>query len=135
LDLKSARAGRTISIDDRDRVALIVANAAALGTPKLRVVEAAAPASLAELPQPDAVFIGGGATTEGLFESCWQALPKGGRLVANVVTVEGEQALLSWRDEVGGDLVRIAVSRSDAVGPFTGWRPLMPVTQFQAIKP
>ena len=117
-----------------DRLALIVANAAALGTPKLKVVEGAAPAALADLAPPDAVFIGGGATTEGLFSTCWQALPAGGRLVANAVTVEGEQALVSWRERVGGDLVRIAISRSDAVGPFTGWRPLMPVTQFQVTK-
>ena len=36
----------------------------------------------------------------------------GGRLVANAITVEGESALYHWREETGGALVRIAVSRA-----------------------
>ena len=59
----------------------------------------------------------------------------GGRLVANVVTLEGEIALADFRERHGGDLVRIAVSRAEPVGPFTGWKPLMAVTQLAAVKP
>ena len=77
-----------------DRVELIRQNAARLGVPKLAVVAGEAPAALQGLAPPDAVFIGGGAGTEGLFEACWRALVPGGRLVANAVTLEGEQALL-----------------------------------------
>jgi precorrin-6Y C5,15-methyltransferase (decarboxylating) len=50
-------------------------------------------------------------------------------LVANAVTLEGEQALVSWREQVGGTLTRIAVSRAEPIGGRTGWRPLMAVTQ------
>ncbi len=117
-----------------DRVAMIAANAAALGTPRLEIVSGEAPAALAGLAPPDAIFIGGGATAEGLFEACWSALQPGGRLVANAVTLEGEQALVAWRGQVGGDLARIAVSRAEPVGPFTGWRTFMPVTQYRAQK-
>ena len=117
------------------RAALIVANAEALGTPRLELVEGEAPAALEGLAPPDAVFIGGGLSGEGLFRRCWEALPSGGRLIANAVTLEGEQALAAWRAEVGGDLTRIAVSRAEPVGGLHGWRPLMPVTQFAAGKP
>ena len=80
------------------------------------------------------MFIGGGLTAPGLFETCWQALPPGGRLVANAVTLEGEQALISAYAQLGGSLTRIAISRAEPIGPFSGWRPLMPVTQLALLK-
>jgi precorrin-6Y C5,15-methyltransferase (decarboxylating) len=119
---------------DPSRVELIGQNAARLGVPKLAIVAGEAPAALQGLAPPDAVFIGGGAGTEGLFEACWQALTPGGRLVANAVTLEGEQALLSWRGATGGNLSRLEISRADAVGEFSGWKPLRPVTQLSAFK-
>jgi precorrin-6Y C5,15-methyltransferase (decarboxylating) len=36
---------------------------------------------------------------------------------------------------LGGELIRIAVSRLEPVGPYHGWRPLMPVTQWICRKP
>jgi len=133
--MRAAPRAEAVAIErKKERVAMIAANASALGTPKLEIVTGEAPAALEGLAPPDAVFVGGGATTEGLFEACWSALQPGGRLVANAVTLEGEQALVAWRRRIGGNLVRIAVSRAEPVGPFTGWRPLMPVTQFQAQK-
>jgi precorrin-6B C5,15-methyltransferase / cobalt-precorrin-6B C5,C15-methyltransferase len=91
-------------------------------------VNGRAPEMLAELPAPDAVFIGGGLTTPGLVDACWAALPVGGRLVANAVTVESEAVLAAWFARVGGELVRIGVQRAEPVGGFTGWKPAMPVT-------
>jgi precorrin-6Y C5,15-methyltransferase (decarboxylating) len=107
----------------------------ALGTPALKIVGGEAPAALAGLPAPDAVFIGGGLSMTGLAEACWEALKPGGRLVANAVTVEGEAALFAARARWGGDLTRIAISRADVIGPHLGWRPLMPVTQYAVAKP
>ncbi len=120
---------------DPDRVRTIADNATALGAPRLDVVAGEAPAALDGLAAPDAVFVGGGAATAGLIEACWRALPAGGRLVANAITVEGEAALYHWREETGGALVRIAVSRAEPVGGFMGWRALAPVTQLAAVKP
>jgi precorrin-6Y C5,15-methyltransferase (decarboxylating) len=113
---------------------MILENATTLGVPQLALVEGNAPEALADLPAPDAVFIGGGLTTPGLVERCWSALNPHGRLVANAVTVEGEARLIALRGDLGGDLTRIAVSRAEPVGPFSGWRPLMPVTQLVAVK-
>jgi precorrin-6Y C5,15-methyltransferase (decarboxylating) len=117
-----------------DRVARIERNAACLGVPGLRVVEGRAPEALAGLPAPHAVFVGGGATTASLLETCWAALPVGGRLVANAVTIESEAVLAGWFARVGGELVRMGVQRAQPVGSFTGWKPAMPVTIFSVVR-
>ena len=117
------------------RVSLIADNAAALGVPNLEIVEGEAPAALDDLETPDAVFIGGGLSNPDNLSACWRALKPGGRLVANAVTLEGEQELLRRRGELGGEMIRVAVSRAEPVGPYTAWRPLMPVSQLQAVKP
>lgn len=124
---------RAIAIDS-SRTHYIADNAATLGTPNLNIIEGTAPAALKDLPQPDAIFIGGGVTCEGVLESCWTALRSGGRLVANVVTIEGEQKLFEWHQQVGGSLTRIAIGRAEAIGKFLGWKPLVPVTQWIAMK-
>jgi len=126
---------RAVAIEPRpERLALIAENAQALGTPKLGVVAGRAPAALDGLEAPDAIFIGGGIDGEGVFAACWEALNPGGRLVANVVTVEGEARLAHLHRDLGGDLVRLAVARVEPVGPFRGWRPLMTVTQWRLQK-
>ena len=102
--------------------------------PALHVVVGAAPDALAGLKAPDAVFIGGGATNDGVFEACWQALGVGGRLVVNAVTVESESLVAQWHSRHGGELIRIAISRAAPVGGFTAWRPAMPITQWTVVK-
>jgi precorrin-6B C5,15-methyltransferase / cobalt-precorrin-6B C5,C15-methyltransferase len=101
----------------------------------VQIVAGSAPAALDGLPTPDAIFIGGGISDAKLVERCWAALGTGGRLVANVVTVEGEARLAECRERLGGSLTRIAVSRAEPIGPYLGWRPLMPVTQWSVAKP
>lgn len=129
------RAARAIAIErDAGRCAAIADNAAALGVPELEVVHGAAPEALEGLPSPDTVFVGGGVTRPGLLEACWRALVQGGRLVANAVSLEGLSRLAAFRDETGGELTRLAVSRAEAVGGFTGFRPLLEVVQYQGVK-
>jgi precorrin-6Y C5,15-methyltransferase (decarboxylating) len=127
---------RAVAVESRpDRAHRIAENAARLGVPDLRVVEGRAPEALEGLPVPDAVFVGGGATTPRLLETCWEALPSGGRLVVNAVTVESEAVLAGWFTRVGGDLVRLGVQRAEPVGSFTGWKAAMPVTIWSVTKP
>ena len=127
---------RAIAIEaNAERAARIRRNAAACGVPGLTVVEGAAPEALSGLPRPDAIFIGGGGTDPGVLEAAIGALPSGGRLVANAVTLEMEALLLARRASLGGELVRIAISREAPVGSMTAWRPAMPVTQWAWTKP
>lgn len=127
---------RAVTVErDPARAARITANAERLGVPALRVVTGAAPGALAGLPTPDAVFVGGGLTAPGLLDACWDALPAGGRLVANTVTLESEALLADRYRRHGGELVRLAVAHAVPVGGFTGWRQAMPVTQWAVRKP
>ncbi|MEB8344127.1 precorrin-6y C5,15-methyltransferase (decarboxylating) subunit CbiE [Streptomyces endophyticus] len=119
---------------DAERAARIERNAARLGVPGLTVVTGPAPEALAELPAPDAVFIGGGLTASGLLDACWAALAPGGRLVANTVTLESEALLATWYRSHGGELVKLSVAHAVPVGGFTGWRQAMPVTQWSVTK-
>lgn len=125
-----------IGIEERpERAERAARNAAALGTPDLRIVTGRAPGALKGLPAPDAVFIGGGLTDGGVFEAAWTALEPGGRLVANAVTIEGEARLTELLGRYGGELNRIAVARAGPVGSMHGWHPAMPVTQWRVRKP
>jgi precorrin-6B C5,15-methyltransferase / cobalt-precorrin-6B C5,C15-methyltransferase len=130
--LRSAHATKAIAIESNPkRCRFIADNAAAIGTPEIEIHAGGAPEALAELASPDAVFIGGGIGAPGLVERCWSALSAGGRLVANVVTVDGE---IRHHARIGGSLTRIAISRAEPIGTHLGWRPLMPVTQWTAVK-
>jgi precorrin-6Y C5,15-methyltransferase (decarboxylating) len=156
---------RAIAIETRaDRAARIARNAAALGVPALDVIAGEAPAALHGLPQPDAIFIGGGGGADVLDKSL-AALRSGGRLVVNAVTLATEAALIARHAALGGELIRIDVSRAEPLssplalvgqgqgdGPpsspslLTGegggersapvvWRPALPVTQWVWVKP
>jgi precorrin-6Y C5,15-methyltransferase (decarboxylating) len=129
--------GRAAVAIERDstHAAMIARNAAALGVPELRIVLGNAPEALKDLSTPHAIFIGGGVGAAGLLEQAWAGLPPGGRLVANVVTTEGEARLIDWHARWGGALTRIAASRAEPVGPHHLWRPLATVTQLAAVKP
>ncbi len=129
--LRAERAARAVAIEERpERSARIAANAAALGVPGLEVVTGAAPDALKDLPAPDAVFVGGGAGDPGVLDACWDALGPGGRLVVNAVTLETEALIVARHAELGGDLVKLSISRTAPVGGFTVWRPQAPVTQW-----
>jgi precorrin-6Y C5,15-methyltransferase (decarboxylating) len=133
------RAGENLSAvaieRDPGRAAMIARNAATLGVPELCIVAGAAPEALAGLPAPDAIFVGGGIGEPGLLPALWQALRSGGRLVANVISVEGERAVLDAQARHGGSLTRLAVSRTEPLGARHAWRPLLTVTQWAAVKP
>jgi len=119
---------------DPARAARAAGNSAELGVPRLEIVTGAAPAALEALPQPDAIFIGGGGDAE-VVDKCWAALPPRGRLVANAVTLETERVLLTAQADHGGTLTRLRVERLDAVGGRQAFRPAMTVTQWCAVKP
>jgi precorrin-6B C5,15-methyltransferase / cobalt-precorrin-6B C5,C15-methyltransferase len=134
--LRACPRGSAVAVErDPGRAATIARNAAALGVPGLRIVAESAPQALAGLAEPDAVFVGGGIADPALLPVLWLALRPGGRLVANVVSIEGERAVLDWQARHGGELCRIAVSRCEPLGAHHAWRPQLPVTQLVATKP
>jgi precorrin-6Y C5,15-methyltransferase (decarboxylating) len=129
-------ANRAIAIEcDKERAARIARNAVALGVPDLTIIEGEAPRALHGLPPPDAIFVGGGATADGLLDAAWTLLPPRGRLVVNAVTIETQAELTRRFAAWGGDLVSINMARADPVGGFHGWRPAMPLVQWSVVKP
>ena len=127
--------GRAVAIEaKRERQALIAENRERFGAARLEIVAGEAPGALAGLAAPDSIFIGGGLTAPGVFEACWSALKPGGLLVANGVSLEAEAALAGLSQGYGGSLIRIEISRTVPLGGFTGWRPLMPLTQWSIRK-
>ncbi len=134
--LRSHPRCRAIAIERHPtRLQYIADNAIALGVPQLQRVAGDAPLALKDLATPDAIFIGGGATIEGVFEICWAVLRPGGRLVVNAVTLESEQQVLQWQQHWGGDLIRIGIQRAAPIGSFLGWKPFAPITQWHVFKP
>ncbi|TSE01638.1 precorrin-6y C5,15-methyltransferase (decarboxylating) subunit CbiE [Skermania sp. ID1734] len=117
-----------------ERADRIRRNALALGVPGVEI-HGSAPAAFDDLPVPDVIFLGGGVTQPGLFDACWTRLRPGGRLVINAVTIETESQVIAWANEYGGTLRKLQVSRVEALGGFTAWRPQLPVTQWVADKP
>jgi len=127
---------RCIGIEQRpERAGRARRNAQELGATGLDIRSGQAPEALADLPAPDAVFIGGGASEPGVFEAAWAALKPGGRLVVNAVTLETETLLGTLYARHGGTMRRLALSRLEAVGGMHGWRAAMPVTQWVVVKP
>ncbi len=129
-------ASRAIAVEPRaDRRERIARNAAALGVPGLGVVPGSAPAALAGLPRPDAVFVGGGVTADGVVDACWAALARGRPAGRQRGHHRGAGA--SWPtggDRLGGALTRIGLERADDLGTFTTWRPALPVVQWSVRK-
>jgi precorrin-6Y C5,15-methyltransferase (decarboxylating) len=129
-------ANRAVAIEARhDRAARVARNALTFGVPALLVVTGEAPQVLADLPTPDAVFIGGGARSPGLIDRAIGALSAGGRLVVNAVTLETQAACVDWRARWGGELAQIAVSHAEPVGRYSGWRTAAPIVQWRFAKP
>jgi precorrin-6Y C5,15-methyltransferase (decarboxylating) len=126
---------RAIAVEAHaERQRFIEHNRDTLGVPALQLVAGAAPAALAGLATPDAIFIGGGVTAEGVFDACWRALRSGGRLVANAVTLQAEATLAACRERHGGTLTRIALADAQPLGGFETWRPALPITLYEAVK-
>jgi precorrin-6B C5,15-methyltransferase / cobalt-precorrin-6B C5,C15-methyltransferase len=128
-------ANRAVGIEAReDRLNTARSNARSLGVPHFDLRLGTAPDALKDLSTPDVVFVGGGAGRDGVLDAIWQALPTGGRLVVNSVTLETEAILIARQARHGGALLRLTVERAGTVGSHTGWRAAMPVVQWSVTK-
>lgn len=127
---------RALAIEaDEGRQGLIEHNRDVLGVPGLQLIRGKAPDALHGLEAPDAIFIGGGVTRDGVLDTCWQHLKPGGRLVANAVTLQSEMTLMDWRVRYGGELTRIHVAQAQPLGEFDTWRQALPITLLEVVKP
>ena len=127
--------GNAIAVEENSaRCELIARNAHHLGVPDLKIIHGTAPAVLADLPQPDAAFIGGGITDKNIDIICWNALKAQGVFAANAVTLEGEAKLSELWQKWGGEITRLQISRLSPLGTMQGWKPFMPVSLYHTKK-
>lgn len=119
---------------DPSRAARARGNVEAFGlSHRHRLTEARAPDRLADLPAPDAVFIGGGAS-DNLLTRLWDLIPPGTRLVMNAVTLETEALVLDWSARHGGSLLKIELSEATALGRKRGWKSALPILQWSVTR-
>ncbi len=90
---------------------LIVANAQTFGVHNLQALHGTAPGIFADLPAPDAVFVGGiGSEVVKLLETVYGALRPGGRLVVNLASLEALAATYAALKAVAGRVQALLVS-------------------------
>ncbi len=116
--------GRVFAVErSEEQLERLRRNVAAHGRQAIiAVIEGAAPAALAALPAPDAVFVGGGGShLVGILDMSLARLAVGGRLVVNLATVERLADCLNWakRRSVPIEVVQVAISRGMDVAGAT----------------
>ncbi len=133
--LRAEPTARAIAIErNTQRMALIAANAENLGVPQLQIVQGEAPEVLKSLEKPQVIFIGGGVSNAKILRYCWRVLPKGGRLIANAVTMEGQTCLYDFMKRQGGQLSQVSISKMTAMGNLHAWRAMATVIQYKGMK-
>jgi precorrin-6Y C5,15-methyltransferase (decarboxylating) len=127
--------GRSIAVEQKaSRVTNITENARRFGVEaRLSVRLGDSIALCADLPDPDAVFIGGGASA-ALIGAVVPRLKSGSRLVVNAVTLETEAVLIAEQAARGGRLMKIDVSETEPLGRMRGWTAARPVVQWSYIR-
>jgi precorrin-6Y C5,15-methyltransferase (decarboxylating) len=114
------------------------ANAAALGLGRVRGIHAEAPEGLADLPNPDAVFIGGsGGRLSDILDEAVRRLRPGGRLVLNCVTLETLSSAWEWLRSHGvePEVTSVQLARSRPLGRLHALEPDHPIFIVRARKP
>ncbi len=134
--LRLVPSARAVAIEsNRTRVNFIRANAQDLGVPNLDIVVGRAPGVLNKIQgNPNSIFVGGGVSDINLMHACWNRLQLHGKLVANAVTLQTQEALLKLREKWGGKITKLSIARENPIGRFSSLQPLMEVWQLRAEK-
>lgn len=111
---------------------LIQQNCDRFAIQNVHVVKHKAPDGLADLPDPQRVFVGGSSgQLTAILHTCAPRLQASGRIVVALATLETLAELTQWlrgQPTWRGSYQQVSLSRSAAVGPLTRWTPLNPVT-------
>ena len=116
---------------------LICQNQEKFGVKNLTIIEAKAPEGMEDLPELDAVIIGGSAGGMGaIMDEATRLLKVGGRLVVTAVTMETGYTILK---ELKGrpytyEGFQMQVSRFRKAGPYHLLNPLSPIFIVTAVK-
>ena len=125
-----AHRGQVFAMEKNEEdVANVRANIAGFGTANLTAVHTKAPDGLENLPDPDAVFIGGsGKRMTDLLEICLSRLTPGGMLVITLATIENLATAYGFFRErhIPVEVTQMQVSRG---------KPILDMTRLEANNP
>ncbi len=132
---RADRRNKVLAIESKAERSERIARNARMHGVTVEVVTGKAPAALAGLPAPDAIFVGGGVSDPAVMKHAMDALRAGGRLVANAVTLEAQAHLARLHGEYSGALTLLQHAEASPVGTFRGWKQAMPIVQWRWVKP
>lgn len=131
--------GKVIAIENHsDRLRCLHANREKFGVgSNLQVISGSAPASLAGLPHPDRIFVGGGGRDlASILDCAWDHLKPSGALVATAVTEPSRIALQQFANHTDkqAQWTQLAVSRPQTLGGQLVLKPRLPVLLLKCSK-
>ena len=110
---------------------LIVKNSHRFKVNNLTSINGTAPAALANLPDPNRIFIGGsGGNLDSILQTCADKLTQGGIIVMAFATIEHQHEAINWLRDRNWQyrLLQLQISRSTPISHLTRFTPLNPVT-------
>ncbi|MDY6878934.1 MAG: precorrin-6y C5,15-methyltransferase (decarboxylating) subunit CbiE [Thermodesulfobacteriota bacterium] len=123
---------------NEERVCLIRGNVGRMGAYNVEVIYGEMPGCLADLPDPDRIFVGGGMGRDNqVLEKATKRLKPGGRLVLHLVLIGSLSRAREYLQSLGWvySMGEINVSRSGAIAGDLRFEALNPVYIITAKKP
>ena len=113
-------------------IGLIKKNAEKFGVSNLTVIEAEAPAGMENMPDCDAVIIGGsGKQLDPILDVINAHLKVGGNIVLNCITIQTLSSCLAYmrshKEEFKYEAIQVQVNRLEAVGPYDMAKAINPI--------
>ncbi len=131
--------GRVYAIEvDPEGVEICHENLRAHAIDNVRVIAGRAPEALADLEAPDAVFVGGSkGSMPAIVAVALERLRRGGRLVANAITLENSGEIYSALRNRGivPEVTLLQISRAEPLARYLRFEALNPIQIFAAEKP
>ncbi len=131
--------GKVFAIDkDPNAIELTKKNLEKFGINNVSIILGNAKEKISELPQADAIFIGGtGGDTKDIVELCQDKLKSGGRIVIGIILIETLYSVLNIIEKMkfsDVDITQITISKSRKTTTGTMMLARNPVTVISATK-
>ncbi|CAM3607774.1 Precorrin-6Y C(5,15)-methyltransferase [decarboxylating] [Vibrio aerogenes CECT 7868] len=135
---KFAARGQVFAVECNDACFdSLQANIFAHGTDHVQLITGSAPAALADLPKPNAVFVGGSrGEMDAILTGAWAALQAGGRLVVSAVTMDTVSEVYQWASacELQFDAQLVNISNTQPLAHYQRYQAENPIHLFSFSK-
>ena len=131
--------GKVLAVDhDQKAVELTKKNLEKFGITNVSVIFGDAKEKISELPEADAIFIGGtGGDTQDIVKLCQNKLKSGGRIVIGIILIETLYSVISIIESLNFesiDITQVTISKSRKTSTGTMMLARNPVTIISASK-